>query len=63
MSSVLGLVLTTLCLVAFGSSSFVVASMVAILVALTLMRPKFDRRTRRTDARGKVVAAGDGDSR
>lgn len=63
MSSVLGLVLTTLCLVAFGSSSFVVASMVAILVALTLMRPRLDRRTRRTDARGKVVAAGDGDSR
>jgi len=62
-SSVLGLVLTTLCLVAFGSSSFVVASMVAILAALTLMRPKLDRRTRGTDARGKVVAAGDGDSR
>ena len=59
-SSVLGLVLTTLCLVAFGSSSFVVASMVVTLAALTLMRPRLDRRA---GTRGKVVAAGGGGSR
>lgn len=42
-SSVSGLMLTGLCLLIFGADSFIIPSMVVILVFLTLMRRKLDQ--------------------
>lgn len=42
-SSVLGLLLSFFCLLAFGADDFMIPSMLAILGTLTLLRGKFDR--------------------
>ena len=40
--ALLGLGLTALCLVIFGSDNFIIPSMIAILLSLTLFRKKLD---------------------
>ena len=40
--ALLGLGLTTLCLVIFGSDNFIIPSMIAILLSLTIFRKKLD---------------------
>lgn len=40
--ALLGLGLTALCLVIFGSDNFIIPSMIAILLSLTIFRKKLD---------------------
>ena len=40
--ALLGLGLTVLCLVLFGSDNFIIPSMIAILLSLTIFRKKLD---------------------
>ncbi len=42
-SSVAGLIITGLCLVMFGADRFIIPSMAAILIFLTLMRHRLDK--------------------
>lgn len=41
-SSVLGIVLSLLCLIAFGADDFIIPAMLAIFALLTLMRGKLE---------------------
>ena len=43
-SSLIGLVLSGLCLIIFSADSFILPAMVSILVALTLLRPILEKR-------------------
>lgn len=49
-SSVLGLILSLLCLAAFGADRFILPAMLVILVVLTLMRRTLERREAGKDA-------------
>ena len=42
-SALLGIVISLLCLVAFGADNFIIPSMLGILGVLTLLRGKFER--------------------
>ena len=43
-SAVLGVVLSLLCLIAFGAENFMIPAMLAIFVALTFMRKRLEER-------------------
>ena len=43
-SAVVGIVLSVLCLMVFGSEDFIIPSMIAILGVLTLMRGTLDKK-------------------
>jgi 4-azaleucine resistance transporter AzlC len=43
-SSLLGLGLSLLCLIAFSADNFMIPSMMAILISLTLLRPKLEKK-------------------
>ena len=42
-SSLLGLLLSLICLIAFGADGFMIPSMLAILIALTLLRGRLEK--------------------
>ena len=43
-SSLVGLALSSLCLIAFGADGFILPAMVSILAVLTLLRPILEKR-------------------
>ena len=42
-SGILGLILSAVCLAAFGADNFIIPAMLAILAVLTVMRPKMEK--------------------